>query len=787
MRIATLAITLSACVALLALATAAEPPSKEPLVKQVEDSIAGGIGYLKKTQREGSWEHLAGQYKSKTGGVTSLALLALLTSGEDPRSNAIQSGIKYLRTIPPQHTYVVGLQTMAYAEYHRLMRDKDERTRTREDIEVNVAWLLKTRGNKKGWVYAGGSDSPDNSNMQYALLGLHAGKSAGAEVNRADWESLRSYYLACQLDGGAWAYYPKKSDPATLTMTTAGLCGLVIAGMELNEGREKLRPDGSAENCGIYKENEAATKALRWIGENLRIKGEPHTFYNLYGIERTGRLSGLRFLGDHDWYREGCDYLTQKHRHANGSWSLLRGGIRDNEDGNPVLATSFSLLFLSKGRTPVLISKLVHHPRDTPDEGWNNKHHDLRHLTEYVSQNLFDRQPLAWQVFNARQTGSNDAEALAAELLQSPVAYFNGHRLRADHFTDTEKKMLRLYVEQGGFILAEACCGSDDFDKGFRSLMEELFDKNEHPLKPLPATHPIFQAHFPLTARKDRPLYGLEFGCKTMVVYSPKPLAGWWEANQHAKGTDGAYAFQLGANIVAYATGKEPPKPRGTQVDIVGSGSESKLPRGHLKVAQLEHPGERHSGAGVMRNLMAHMRKAMGVDVALQTEKLKLGDKELLNYKFVYMHGKGEFAHDEKELKLLKANLEHGNGLLFADACCGSKAFDASFRKMIKTMFGKEMEPIGRKDDLYGADLNGTAIEEVKCRRERSTGDKARGYDTVKPALEGIKVGGRWVVIYSPYDIGCALEKHASTDCLGHDHDSALRLGSAVILYTLQR
>ena len=64
----------------------------------------------------------------------------------------------------------------------------------------------------------------------------------------------------------------------------------------------------------------------------------------------------------------------------------------------------------------------------------------------------------------------------------------------------------------------------------------------------------------------------------------------------------------------------------------------------------------------------------------------------------------------------------------------------------------------------------------------------------MRPALEGIRVwldekhkDYRWVVIYSRYDIGCALEKHQSSDCLGHDYESALRLGSAVVLYALQR
>ena len=53
--------------------------------------------------------------------------------------------------------------------------------------------------------------------------------------------------------------------------------------------------------------------------------------------------------------------------------------------------------------------------------------------------------------------------------------------------------------------------------------------------------------------------------------------------------------------------------------------------------------------------------------------------------------------------------------------------------------------------------------------------------------LEGIKVDGRWVVIYSKYDVGCAIEGHKAADCLGHDKESALRIASAVVLYSLKR
>ena len=61
----------------------------------------------------------------------------------------------------------------------------------------------------------------------------------------------------------------------------------------------------------------------------------------------------------------------------------------------------------------------------------------------------------------------------------------------------------------------------------------------------------------------------------------------------------------------------------------------------------------------------------------------------------------------------------------------------------------------------------------------------------MEPQLEGIRLDPKdptspWVVVYSKYDIGCALDRHASADCVGYNHDSALELATQVLLYALK-
>jgi hypothetical protein len=215
-----------------------------------------------------------------------------------------------------------------------------------------------------------------------------------------------------------------------------------------------------------------------------------------------------------------------------------------------------------------------------------------------------------------------------------------------------------------------------------------------------------------------------------------------------------------------------------------------RVPRNYLKVAQLKHGTDWQPAPRAMRTLLDFMEKEVGLNVDKRREKIEVNHPDIVNFKFLYMHGSKEFSFRTQDLDKLRFNLVTG-GLLLADACCGKEAFDRSFRKFAEQLFpDKKLEPIPAGDELYGPELNGERIDDknIRCRTKRADGRGAEAeYRPMAPALEGIKVDGRWVIIYSKYDIGCALEKHQSLDCLGYNHESALRLGKAAVLYVLKR
>lgn len=749
----------------------------EPLVEKVRIAIQRGVQFLKDQEDgKGNWERdsIAARF---AGGESALAMLALLNAGVSPDDPVMQRGLANLRKIKPQYTYVVALQTMVLS-----LAGKPE---DRVQIQANVNWLQDSRvlngDTLLGWSYGKGGGAPtgaDASNTQYALLGLHDGHQLGnANVDPKVWKQIRDFYKRSQNRDGGWGYTPNRE--STLTMTTAGLCGLYIASSELNDRRETLNKDGTATGCGIYDEDKALADGHEWLARQFTPDVPSAVFYNLYGLERTGRLSGKRFIGDHDWYREGCAFLTKpRFQMENGSWPSLRG-----HDAFPIVSTSFALLFLSKGRTPVLITKFMH----GPDQDWNNDRHDVRNLTDYASKEMFRRTPLAWQVWETHRARiENESQLLdaASELVQSPILYMNGHK--APDFTPNEKKLLKEYVNNGGFIFAEACCGKKDFADGFRALIKELFEDD---LIPLNDEHPIWRSWAPVQPESSPfKLEGLQQGCKTIVVFSPQDMSCLFELNQRDT-PRGQMAFRLGGNIIAYATGMEVPKPRLTPGEVARVKEDPKqIPRGFLKVGQIRHGQDWQPAPKAMRNLMEHLRAKGGLDVSLQTEALRLSDADnLADFKFLYMHGRTDFRVSDDDVLNLRASLQTG-GLLLADACCGKKPFDRAFRTLMEKVFpDQKLERIPLTDDLFSKDLNGEAIKSVRCRVEGVGGAAEKEYKDMPPFLEGIKVDGHWVVIYSKYDLGCALEKHPSSDCLGHDHASAIRLASAAVLYALKR
>ncbi len=749
----------------------------------VRRAIERGQEFLLRQQTgDGSWP----EGTHPRGGVTSLAMLALLESGVTPDNSAngqkLDQGLRYLRRIRPStpqagasaNTYAVALQTMVFC----LARPQEDLGRIRE----NVAWLELVqikKGHGAGmWGYGAGSRG-DNSCTQYALLGLREAaelpREMGVRVNPEVWRLVREHFTDTQDDDGGWGYEGKGG--GTGSMTAGGISSLIIAGMRLHEGDEKIK-NGEIHDCGKWKQNDAVARGLEWLGRHDKLvetnpnHGAWH-FYYLYGLERAARLGGQRFLGDHDWYREGAKLLIEA-QGAGGIWE--RGGIEQNE----IISTSFAILFLSKGRSPVLINKLRHDAADpTMKDDWNNDRNDVRNLVELCSKQWERR--MTWQVVNARVPGEQAVLKRVEDFLQAPVLFFNGHEAPA--FNDLEKKVLRGYVDQGGFIFAEACCGRTEFREGVRQLFKELFP--EQPLKTLPSDHAVWKADYVLSP--DDSLEGIDVGCRTSVILSREDLSCYWQQQNNAElaPPDQASvlrATRIGNNVLAYATGKEllPDKLDARKIVALQQGAPGN--RWVLQIGKLKHGGDYNVAPLAVPNLMASLRENLKMNVAMEQRELTPQDENLVRFPFVYMHGRSQFSFTDEQITRLREHLQRG-GTLFADACCGRQPFDTAFRAMAKKMFpDAELKQIPLTHELFGSSRGGDPLGfDLAKVQYTKTMPRTEG----EPFLEGIELDGRYVLIYSKFDIGCALERHQGSDCRGYTHESAIKIATNVVLYAL--
>jgi hypothetical protein len=153
-----------------------------------------------------------------------------------------------------------------------------------------------------------------------------------------------------------------------------------------------------------------------------------------------------------------------------------------------------------------------------------------------------------------------------------------------------------------------------------------------------------------------------------------------------------------------------------------------------------------------------------------------------------FMHGRHDFRFTPHEREMLKAYLEHG-GTLLADSICASKEFAAAFRREIQLVLPEgELSRIPITDPIFTDAAGGFDIRQVS-RRDPAEGPadqplRAR-VRQVEPELEGVQIDGRWAVIFSPYDISCALEQHEALECRGYTREDAARIGLNVLMYTL--
>ena len=178
------------------------------------------------------------------------------------------------------------------------------------------------------WTYTEFRGQPgDNSNTQYALLGLNAASEAGIPVRPEVWALARAYFEHYQNRDGGWGYTPRAKQ-STASMTCAGISSLIFCGSRRFQSFESLHGE-AIHHCGEGEFDPFLNRGIDWLATHFDVRqnighGQQYKIYYLYGLERAGRLAGVRFFGQNDWYRLGAEELVRTQNKFSGFWSRRR-------------------------------------------------------------------------------------------------------------------------------------------------------------------------------------------------------------------------------------------------------------------------------------------------------------------------------------------------------------------------------------------------------------------------------------------------------------------------------
>jgi len=739
----------------------------------VEQAIQKGIEYLfSKQYKNGSWQpYRAGQDNSHDTGPTALVVYALLESGISPQDPRIQRAIEWLEKTPADTTYALVTRCNAWLAVNRQTK---RRYQGQLRDEARRLWEASFAGRHTYPAKPGVADKRwDNSNSQFGLLGVWAAKQSDVEVPMKYWEAVMNHWQSTQLPDGGWNYRGKSGpQAATGTMTAGGVASLYVCFDELNS-QEFV-------GCGKKMDNKHIIRGLAWFDKNFsRSVGNWTTsregYYYLYGVERVGLAAGYKYFGTQDWYKIGATNLINAQK-PDGSWL----GTHDNpaneipDDGSDdpaaqkpvsrplhVSDTGFALLFLIRGRHPVLFNKLEF------KGDWNNRPRDMATLTRWISDTF--EKTVNWQIVNLKVP--------VKELHDAPILYISG--AETPQFTDKELDKLREFVWQGGCLLSVTECKGEAFSRGIKQVYAKLFGQYE--LAPVGKDHPIYSAHFPLGGYPAISI--LSNGVRPLAIHTEEDLAKSWQLRNTVTERG---AFQAAANIFMYVTDRGALRHRGTSHWPEPKGTSVQH---RVTVARIRHNGSCDPEPLALRRFALLMRN----EAATEVKVLPPAPPSALagsGAKVALMTGTNAFQFSAADKQAIKAFVE-GGGTLIIDAAGGPRykvnpalglrrltGFAPCAAEMLREVFG---EGTLRRMSLSSPvmKLSGMEIKTVKYRRNTR---KRLGFMKTHN-LKVVLVDERPGVFFSAEDITGALVGYSSSAVDGYHPDSAFALLRNMVLY----
>ncbi len=207
-----------------------------------------------------------------------------------------------------------------------------------------------------------GPPTGDNSNSQYATLGLRSCHDAGINIPDATLHLAKKWWIDSQYQTGAdkgavatgtefdakpggWCYCARDSHQPYAAMSAGAVGSVVILDYMLDKD---------------WKKDICVRAGMAWLAQHFSVTenlgptqhgGNPKNFYHyyLYALERAGLLYGTEKIGSHLWYAEGAKVLLAEQK-PDGKWE-------GSQWSNPTWDTCFAILFLKRATRPLVATE----------------------------------------------------------------------------------------------------------------------------------------------------------------------------------------------------------------------------------------------------------------------------------------------------------------------------------------------------------------------------------------------------------------------------------------------
>lgn len=574
--------------------------------------------------------------------------------------------------------------------------------------------------------YAKANGSWDNSTTQYGVLGVWEASKRGANIPRDFWVAVAKHFMGCQNPDGGWQY-SGTGGGSTHSMTAAGLTGMFIIRQELFGGKNPSIPANVAASID---------RGIAWLDKNYTAN---NNWYYMYGVERVGLASGRKYFNGVDWYQSGAQLIVSQQ-------------ITD-----PVNA-AFALLFLSRGRQPVWVSKL-----QLPRQAWEINPHDLQYISRLIGNTFENEQH--WQIVPLNSPPE--------EWLNTPILFVASDK--ALDLTDDEKARIKRYIDLGGMVVATPNGGSPAFRQSVVDLAKQLYP--DLPMQTLPPDHPMLNITFKTRGAANF-VRSVSNGARDLILLSSHD----WSAEFQGLGltaeenmfSDGSEILRLSGNLWTLATDRNTRERRlasASEYDPVVRAGGRPLTIGMATVGNT--PPVEPATWDACANAIY---KQTGLNVSMQP--IALVDAAGSTLPLIHLTGTDAREPSEEELKAIQAYADNG-GTLLIETVGGKGEFSRSMEARLLKM-GQESTPMVLRSDriLTGVGITG-GVDARRAVYRRAMVLTGYGH---RPRFMAIYNGQRPAIIFSHEDLSLGLMNYQGAGVMGYTPETSRKLMSNLLL-----